>query len=57
MVAYGAMRAARRSIELAGDAPLHSHGDAVDLHAAVQRCAEVVLAVLVRWSYGNTMKF
>ncbi len=47
VVAHGAVRAARRAVELAGDAPLHADGDAVDLHVAVERGAEVVVAVLV----------
>lgn len=50
MVAHGAVAAARRAVELARDAPLHAHRYPVDLHATVQRCSEVVLAVLVRWS-------
>ena len=47
VVADGAVRAARRAVELARHAPLHAHGDAVDVHVAVEGRAEVVVAVLV----------
>ena len=47
VVANGAVRAPRRAIKLAGDAPLHPDGDAVDLHVAVQRRPEVVVPILV----------
>lgn len=50
MIADGTVRAARRPVELAGDAPFHPHRDTVDLHAAVQGRSEVVLPILVRWS-------
>lgn len=53
MIADGAVRAARRPVELARDTPLHPHGDAVDLHAAVQRRSKVVFSIFVRWRWGR----
>lgn len=49
VIADRAVRAARRSVELTGDAPLHAHGDAIDLGVLVQRRPELVFAVLVWW--------
>ena len=34
--------------DLAGDTPLHPHGDPVDLHVAVERRSEVIVPVFVR---------
>jgi hypothetical protein len=52
VVADGAVAAARGTIKLAGDTPLHPHGDSVDLHVAVERGSEVIVPVFVRTGSG-----
>ena len=47
VVADTAVTTAGRPIELAGDAPLHPHGDPVDLDVPVERRPEIVISVLV----------
>ena len=54
VVADAAVRAARRSVEVAGRAPLHAHLHAVHVGVLVQRCAEVVVLVLVLVGCGST---
>ena len=54
MVADAAVRAARRSVEVAGRAPLHAHLHAVHVGVLVQRRAEVVVLVLVLVGCGST---
>lgn len=51
MIANRTVRTPRRSVELACDAPFHSHCDTIYLHAAIQGRSEIVLSVLVRWSW------
>ena len=46
-VADGAVGAPWRPVELTGDAPLHPHGDPVDLDVPVERRPEIVISVLV----------
>jgi len=53
MIADAAMRATWRSIKLAGNTPLHAHGNAVDLHALVQRSSEVILPIFVRRRFNE----
>ena len=36
IVAYGAVAAPRRSVELARDAPFHANGDSVDLNVPIK---------------------
>lgn len=47
VIANGAMRTPRRSVELAGNAPLHANSDAVDVNVPVQGSAEIVFSILV----------
>lgn len=47
VIADGAVRAPGRPVELARDAPLHAHRNAVDFGIFVQRRPELVLAVFV----------
>ena len=46
-VAYGAVGAPGRPVELTGDAPLHSHCNPVYLDVPVERRAKVIVAVLI----------
>ena len=46
-VAYGAVGAPGRPVELAGDAPLHAHSNPVYLDVPVERRAKVIVSVLV----------
>lgn len=48
MITDTAMRATWRSIKLAGDAPLHTYGNAIDLDALVQGRSKVILPFFVR---------
>lgn len=47
MIADRAVGAAGRAIELAGDAPLHLDGDAIDLGILVEGGAQLLFAVFV----------
>lgn len=47
VVAHGAVRAARRSVETAGGAPLHPNLNASDLHRLVERSTEIILFIFV----------
>jgi len=53
VVTDAAMRAPRGSIELAGDAPLHTNRDTVDLYIPVERGTEVIVSVFVRTRTRN----
>lgn len=53
MIADTAMWATWRSIKLAGDAPLHAHGNAVDFYALVQRSSEIILPIFVRRRFNE----
>ena len=53
VIADTAVTAPGRPVELAGDAPLHPHGDPVNLHIPVERRPEVVIAVLVGTGPGD----
>jgi len=52
VVADRAVAAARRSIELAGDTPLHPHCDPVDLNIPVERSTKIIVPVFVRTGSG-----
>jgi len=52
VVADRAVTAARRSIELASDTPLHPHCDPVDFNVPVERSPEIVVPVFVRTGSG-----
>lgn len=52
-VADAAVGAARGPVELAGDAPLHAHRDAVDVDVFVEGRAEVVPFVVLGGSCDN----
>ena len=47
-IADGAVRTARRPVELASDAPLHPYCHSVDVDVLVKRSAEVIVLVFVR---------
>lgn len=47
------MRAARRTVEAAGRAPLHAHLDPFDLHRLVERGTEIIFFVLVLLRSGE----
>ena len=53
VVADTAVTAARWSVELAGDTPLHPHRDPADLNIPVQRSSEVIISILVRTGSRN----
>lgn len=48
MITDTAMRATWRSIKLAGDAPLHTYSNAIDLDTLVQGSSKVILPFFVR---------
>lgn len=47
VITDAAVGAAWRPIEVTGRAPLHAHLDALHVHVLVERCAELVVLVLV----------
>lgn len=51
MIANAAMRATRRSVEVARDAPFHTDRNAIDFYAFVQWSTEVVLSIFVGWCF------
>lgn len=53
VIADGAVRAARRSVEFACDTPLHANCDAVDFRVLVERRPELVVPVLIWWRLWN----
>ena len=47
VVTHTAVTTAGRPVELAGDAPLHPHGDPVDLNIPIERGPKIIISVLV----------
>lgn len=43
-----AVTAPRWSVELAGDTPLHTNRDSIDLNISVERSSEIIISVLIR---------
>lgn len=56
MITDTAVRATWRSIKLAGDAPLHTYSDAIDLDTLVQGSSKVVLTLFVRRCFKKKNK-
>lgn len=50
VVAHGAVRAARRTVEFTRNAPFHAHRNAVNFCIFVERRTELVLPIFVWWS-------
>lgn len=56
MITNTTMRATWRSIKFAGDTPLHTYGNAIDLDTLIQRSPKVILPLFVRRCFKKERK-